>query len=264
MPSVGPYRFSDTDVLRTFSNLGSWWDHVVGGIDAAPAIAVAERLADSMAATLSLEADRSPAVARLERLGLTAADRFAGSASGPDAVALLTTVWNSMSEAFAVLRRTGTVATDGHGSVARLNVSAGGVPKRAIDSAEVDFGGVVGDKQGARVHHGRPWQALCLWSAEVIDEFAAGGHPIGMGSAGENITVRGIPWADVRPGVRLRIGSVLAEATAWAIPCRHNAQWFIGGEFMLMSHERGPVSRIYATVVEPGRIATGDRIDLTT
>jgi MOSC domain-containing protein YiiM len=136
------------------------------------------------------------------------------------------------------------------------------VPKLALDSVDVSFSGVVGDVQGSRQHHGRPWQALCLYADEVIDAFRSDGHPITRGSAGENITVRGLNWADVRPGVRLRVGTVLADVQAYAIPCRHNAQWFSDGDFNRMSSQRGPVSRVYATVREPGRITTGDEVVL--
>ena len=49
-----------------------------------------------------------------------------------------------------------------------------------------------------------------------------------------------------------------ARSAAYALPCTHNQRWFIDGDFNVMHHERGPVSRVYATVLEPGRIATGD------
>ena len=78
------------------------------------------------------------------------------------------------------------------------------------------------------------------------------------GLAGENITVSGLPWADVRAGVRMRIGEVLCEVSAYALPCTSNKRWFIDGDFTVMHYDRGPVSRVYATVLEPGRIAVGD------
>ena len=101
------------------------------------------------------------------------------------------------------------------------------------------------------------WQALCLWSNEVIDALHAQGHPIAPGLAGENITISGLPWPDVRAGVRLRVGEVLCEVSAFALPCFQNKAWFTGGDFEAMHHERGPVSRVYATVLEPGTIAVG-------
>ena len=84
------------------------------------------------------------------------------------------------------------------------------------------------------------------------------GHPLEPGRAGENITITGLQWADVRAGVRLRVGEVLCEVSAYTLPCTTNRRWFINGDFNVMHHERGPVSRVYATVLEPGRIGTGD------
>jgi MOSC domain-containing protein YiiM len=162
----------------------------------------------------------------------------------------------------AALRTSGALPVQGSGRVAQLNASGGGVPKTPIEAADVDFSGVVGDRQGNRTHHGRPWQALCLWSSEVIAAFAAQGHPLTAGAAGENITTEGLDWRTMRAGLRLRIGTVLAETTTWAVPCTHNARWFANGDFDLMHHENGAVSRIYAFVVEPGRITTGDAICL--
>ena len=53
-----------------------------------------------------------------------------------------------------------------------------------------------------RLHHGRPLQAVCLWSQDVIDALRDEGHPIRAGAAGENLTVSGIDWDTIRPGVR--------------------------------------------------------------
>ncbi len=46
--------------------------------------------------------------------------------------------------------------------------------------------------------------------------------------------------------------------SSYAVPCTHNARWFKDGNFEVMHHDRGPVSRVYATVLEPGSITTGD------
>ena len=167
-----------------------------------------------------------------------------------------------LGELWSILESLHTHAGAYHGVVSGLHASGGGVPKLPIDSATVGWSGVEGDRQGSRVHHGRPWQALCLWSDDVIANFAAQGHPIRPGYAGENITVRGLPWEVARPGAKLTIGSVAATVTAYAIPCSQNEAWFTGGDFELMSHERGPVSRIYARVDRPGTIALGDSLTL--
>jgi MOSC domain-containing protein YiiM len=148
------------------------------------------------------------------------------------------------------------------GRVERLSRSDGGVPKRATDHVTVGFRGVAGDRQATRAHHGRPWQALCLWSREVIDALVAEGHPIAPGAAGENVTIAAIAWQDVTPGVRLRIGDVLCQVSAFAVPCRQNARWFVDGRFGRIHHSNGPISRVYATVIEPGAIRSDDIVVL--
>ncbi|MDQ1437900.1 MAG: hypothetical protein QOK43_1529 [Acidimicrobiaceae bacterium] len=147
------------------------------------------------------------------------------------------------------------------GRVAQLNISGGGVPKRPVDTVDVGPRGLTGDRQAARRHHGRPWQALCLWSADVIERLRAEGHPIAPGLAGENVTVEGLDWMAMRPGIRLRLGEVLAETSMWSLPCQKNAAWFVDGDFRRMEHtrERG-VSRIYAWVLEPGTVSVGDAV----
>ncbi len=118
-----------------------------------------------------------------------------------------------------------------------------------------------GDRQAARQHHGRVWQALCLWSADVIDGLRAEGHPIAPGNAGENVCISGIDWSTLRPGVRIELGDVLAEVSAYADPCTKNAGWFVDGDYGRMGHDRQPgVSRVYASVLRDGVIRPGDTV----
>jgi MOSC domain-containing protein YiiM len=159
------------------------------------------------------------------------------------------------------LHRLGAGPATHTGAVAQISTSDGGVPKRPVDAAAVGRRGVAGDRQAARKHHGRPFQALCLWSAEVIDALRAEGHPIGPGLAGENLTLSGIDWCTIRPGVRLRIGEVLAEVSAWSTPCQKNAPWFADRDFRRMDHDLHPGwSRAYAWVRRPGTVRTGDEV----
>jgi MOSC domain-containing protein YiiM len=149
--------------------------------------------------------------------------------------------------------------------VHQINVSEGGVPKLPVAGAEVDESGLVGDIQADRVHHGKPEQALCLFSLEVIERFRAEGHSISPGSAGENITVAGLDWAQVVPGRRMSIGPAEIEITHYTTPCAKNAQWFSDGRFNRMHQSKHPgESRVYARVLRGGRIAPGDEIDLST
>lgn len=155
------------------------------------------------------------------------------------------------------LRHTATATQSG--TVVQISRNGGGVPKLPVDRVGVTFSGLEGDRQHDRRNHGRPWQAVCLWSADVVDALAAEGHPIGYGSAGENLTVRGLDWAALSPGVRLLAGTALLQVTSYAIPCKNNAQWFSDGGFSRMSHEVRPgQSRLYASVVVEGVVATAD------
>jgi MOSC domain-containing protein YiiM len=219
---IGPYRFTETDAQRTVRVADEIFDLYGRGRD--PAV---------------IEHLRPP-----EPTGDLEND--------------LAAVWSSWTAAGPVLRAAGQLPARSEGTVTQLSVSPGGLPKLPIDSAEVTWKGMVGDRQATRLHHGRAWQALCLWSTEVIDAFRAEGHPLAPGRAGENITISGLPWADVRAGVRLRVGEVLCEVSCFTLPCRTNSRWFINGDFHVMHHDRGPVSRVYATVLEPGVIRVGD------
>jgi len=58
----------------------------------------------------------------------------------------------------------------------------------------------------------------------------------------------------------MRLGSVTLALAAYAIPCSKNAQWFRDGDYERMSHERSDQSRLYARVLQPGRVSIGDRL----
>jgi len=147
------------------------------------------------------------------------------------------------------------------GRVDQINTSDGGVPKLPAAEAAVGWRGLEGDRQHDRAHHGRPWQALCLWGTEVIDALRAEGHPLHAGAAGENLTISGLDWPSLRPGARLRIGDVTAELTAYAVPCKKNGRWFSDGVFDRVHHDRHPGwSRLYASVLDPGTVRVGDEV----
>ncbi len=150
-----------------------------------------------------------------------------------------------------------------HGTVDSVHASDGGVPKTPIDVAVIDVGGVVGDRQASRVHHGRPWQALCLYSRDVIDDLQAEGHPIVPGAAGENITISGVEWTAMRSGLVVRIGSLVARLSAPSTPCTKNNRWFVGTTSERISHERHPgASRWYASVLAGGTVRSGDVVEV--
>jgi MOSC domain-containing protein YiiM len=155
------------------------------------------------------------------------------------------------------------LAIDHVGTVAHLHASKG-LPKKPMDSAVIGWKGVAGDVQSTRIHHGRPWQALCIWSTDAIETLRAEGHPISPGFAGENITVTGIPAEAFRPGAHFRTGTMRGFLTAYAIPCKQNNDWFLNKDFKRMSHERGDQCRLYAMVTTCGDIAVDDTFELFT
>ena len=172
-------------------------------------------------------------------------------------------LWHHLMDVAAGRVAVGDATPAGAGTVARIHASDGGVPKLPVGVARIGRRGLDGDRQAARLHHGRPWQALCLWSAEVIDELHAEGHPIGPGSAGENLTLRGLDWTTLRAGSVLEIGDVRCQLSAAAVPCAKNAQWFLDGDFNRILHNRHPGwSRWYASVLTPGEVRPGDEVRL--
>jgi MOSC domain-containing protein YiiM len=146
----------------------------------------------------------------------------------------------------------------------QISVSNGGVPKLSVPEANVSWEGVAGDRQRSRLIHGGPDRAVCLFSLERIDALRAEGHPIAAGSSGENLTLVGVNWDTLKPGVRLRIGeSVRLEIVSYTSPCEHNARWFRDGDFSRISQKRYPGwSRLYARVLTEGLIKRGDPVSL--
>ena len=154
MHSIGPYTFTETDARRTVGNLDAIWALYAEGRDAT----ILEPLYPTLTGDLATDLER---------------------------------VWTAWNAAGPALRADGQLPARAEGRVTHLSVSPGGLPKTPVDRVEVTWLGATGDRQATRVHHGRPWQALCLWSNEVIDAFRAAGHPIAPGLAGENITLSG-------------------------------------------------------------------------
>lgn len=148
------------------------------------------------------------------------------------------------------------------GRIVQVNLSGGGVPKLPVLQAEVDELGIKGDRHDDHENHGGPERALCLYAIERIEALKAEGHPIGPGSAGENITVEGIDWDAVLPGTKLRLGAdVLIEVTRYTTPCKTIKGAFIDGDFNRIHHMLQPGwSRVYARVLRNGWVRAGDTV----
>jgi MOSC domain-containing protein YiiM len=223
--------YTDLEVAGTLQALQPWWDEMLKGLDPTP---VADLVTEGARVLVT----------------------------GDDPLDVIDRSLALLQEAARRLAASGQFGT-GTGSVHGLFASGGGVPKLPVDEAVIDLRGVVGDVQTTRRHHGRPWQALCLWSKEKVDRLAAEGHPITYGAAGENVSITGIDWVHVRPGVRLQIGAVLVECSLYSLPCAKNRQWFADRDSTRMHHETEPgISRMYASVLVPGTVRPGDPVVL--
>jgi MOSC domain-containing protein YiiM len=152
----------------------------------------------------------------------------------------------------------------GNARIAQISVSPGGVPKRPVPAARVTILGLEGDAQRDHQHHGGPDRALCLFAQERIHALQAEGHPIAPGGIGENLTIEGIDWSLVTPGVYLRLGeTVVAQVTQYTAPCFNITASFHNREYSRVSQKRHPGdSRVYARVLREGRLATGDPVEL--
>ena len=150
------------------------------------------------------------------------------------------------------------------GVLASINTSGGGVPKRRVTGAQVSLLGLVNDAQNDTIHHGGPERAVCVYSLERIRALQAEGHPIDIGTAGENVTVEGIDWDRVVPGARLRLGqAVILEVVSFTTPCKKIRESFIDEQFVRISHKLHPGwSRVYTRVLSEGEIRSGDPVEL--
>lgn len=146
----------------------------------------------------------------------------------------------------------------------QINTSNCGVPKLARRAAEVGFLGLSGDHQSNQEVHGGPERAVCLYSLERILALQEEGHPLYPGAAGENVTVAGLDWEAIVPGVRLRLGEqVLLEITRYTNPCSNIAPWFQENDSNRIAQKKFPGwSRVYARVLQGGVIQVGNRVQV--
>lgn len=143
------------------------------------------------------------------------------------------------------------------GRLVSINSSGGGVPKRPVLFSNVNSLGLEDDRH-ISPNHGGPDRAICIYSLELIKSLRAEGHPIDIGTAGENFTVEDLDWSLMEPGVFVTVGAeVRLEVTSFTTPCKTIAASFAGGKFARISQKLHPGwSRVYARVVMPGAVKT--------
>lgn len=149
-----------------------------------------------------------------------------------------------------------------HGRLFQINTSQGGVPKLARSAEQVGYLGLKTDRQGNPDIHGGKDAALCLYSLERIIALQEEDHPIFPGAIGENLTLIGLDWSAVFPGVQLCLGSeVLIEVTRYSSPCNSIAAAFKDRDYHRVSQKKYPGwSRVYGRVLQPGWLHPGDEV----
>src|SRR5260370_40135679 len=105
------------------------------------------------------------------------------------------------------------------GHIIQINISRGGVPKRAIPEGVITPLGLEGDMFAHPEIHGVLRQAVLLIAAETVDELIARGYPLSYGALGENLTTRGLDYRQLRMGQTLRAGGAILQITKVHPPC---------------------------------------------
>ncbi len=156
-------------------------------------------------------------------------------------------------------------------SIVQINISRGGVPKRAIPAGEVTALGIVGDEHAHPEVHGGLRQALLLATSEGIEELNALGFPLFAGALGENITTAGLDRRSLRAGQRYRVGAIIVELTKLRAPCDTLNVYGSGIQKAVYDAQakaddpRSPrwgLAGFYASVVLAGTIRPGDPVAL--
>lgn len=155
------------------------------------------------------------------------------------------------------------------GTIIQINVSRGGLPKRAVASGMITPLGLAGDAFAHPQIHGGPNQAVLLIASETVDELRSRGYPVFYGALGENLTTRGLDRRDLRIGQQLRAGGAFIEITKVRGPCTaldvygaaikqeiYDQQVKAGDP----SSPRWGMSGFYARVIRPGPVQPEDAI----
>jgi MOSC domain-containing protein YiiM len=157
------------------------------------------------------------------------------------------------------------------GSILQINISSGGVPKRAVPEGVVTRLGIEGDLHAHPEVHGGPSKALLLITSEGTAELVAAGFPLFHGALGENISTVGLDRRGMRPGQRYRIGDIVVELVKLRTPCKTIQVYGASiGKAVYDDHvhegdhtsPRWGLGGFYARVITPGTIRTGDAIEL--
>jgi MOSC domain-containing protein YiiM len=122
---------------------------------------------------------------------------------------------------------------------------------------------LAGDRQADLSVHGGPDKAVYAYPAEHYEYWREELPNVALpwGAFGENLTVEGIPEADLRVGDLLRIGSAELVVTQPRLPCyKLNARFHRPD--MVKRFLRSGRTGFYLAVLKEGHLSAGDAIEL--
>lgn len=150
--------------------------------------------------------------------------------------------------------------------------------KESVDRIRVVEGwGVEGDAHaGTTVQHrsrvrfspAQPnLRQVHLIHAELLDDLAAAGHPVGPGDLGENLTTRGLDLLGLPVGARLHLGDqAVVVVSGLRNPCKQIEAFRPGLlEHVLRPRESGPpalLAGVMGTVARSGDVVAGDPVEV--
>ena len=154
-------------------------------------------------------------------------------------------------------------------SVFQINVKPNtpgeaGLPKVAIDSAQISFSGVEGDYNRFRANkkNNDPDMAIMLISMDILKDLNNEGWPVNAGDLGENLTLVNIDYGKINPGQRYEIGEAEIEISIICDPCSNlNVLPYVGKDktstfIKTLIKRRG----WYARVIKEGIVSSGDSV----
>ena len=138
-----------------------------------------------------------------------------------------------------------------------------GIFKRPLtDSIQVSELGLHNDAILHTKHHGGPDQAVYLYRQEDYDWWSTElGKTIAPGTFGDNLTLTGLPDANLPVGSRLTFAEIELEVSAPRIPCNILAERMGDARFakQFIQAER---PGLYCRVLRPGNIQAGEAFSL--
>lgn len=128
-----------------------------------------------------------------------------------------------------------------------------GTAKHNIESANFTILGVENDSHAGDWH-----RQVSLLSYDKVVEFNKKGANVGHGDFGENLVVEGIDFKNLPVGTILKAGDVVLRMTQIGKKCHHDCEIFQRmGECIM------PKEGVFAVVVKPGKIKSGDKMTIT-